>query len=86
MIEAAQFYETESTGLGIDFFDDVQRVIDSVRDQPKLGVSIDEHLRRALLLRFPYSLIYSEEAGSILIVAVAHQRRRPDYWRERIDR
>ena len=86
MVEASQFYEAESADLGFEFLDDVQRVIDSLREHPKLGQPVGRNLRRALLRRFPFSLIYSEEANEILVVAVAHQRRRPDYWRGRARR
>ena len=83
MTEASQFYEAGSAGLGFKFLDDVQHVIDGLKEHPKLGQPIGRGLRRALLRRFPFSLIYSEEPGAILIIAVAHQRRRPEYWLER---
>jgi plasmid stabilization system protein ParE len=86
MTEASHFCEAGSAGLGFEFLDDVQRVIDSLREHPKLGQLVTRGLRRALLRRFPFSLIYSEEPGAILIVAVAHQRRRPEYWLERTRR
>jgi toxin ParE1/3/4 len=86
MTEASQFYEAASTGLGADFLDDVQRAVDAVRESPLLGPGVGGKFRRVLLHRFPFSIIYSIEADAILIVAVAHQRRRPDYWRDRLDR
>ena len=86
MTEASLTYEAASSNLGDDFLDDVQRVIDAVRESPSLGPGVGGKLRRALLHRFPFSLIYSVEPDAILIVAVAHQRRRPDYWRNRLDR
>lgn len=84
MIDAALFYEARSEGLGFEFLDGVQRVIDLVRERPKLGQSVSGGFRRAVLRRFPFSLIYSEEPTEIVIVAVAHQKRRPSYWRERL--
>jgi len=86
MTEAAKFYEEQAHGLGAEFLDDVQNAIDRLRANPMLGQIVLGELRRSLLSRFPYSLIYSIEPDNILIVAVAHQRRRPNYWRERIDR
>ena len=64
----------------------VQRVVDSLREYPDLGHRVDRNLRRMLLHRFPFSLIYSVEADAILIVAVAHCGRRPGYWQNRVDR
>ncbi len=84
MTEAAAFYESASSGLGNEFLDEVQRVIDLVCEHPELGRSIEPRLRQALLHRFPFSLIYTIEVEEILIVAVAHQRRHPGYWRDRI--
>ncbi|MBI2994132.1 MAG: type II toxin-antitoxin system RelE/ParE family toxin [Gammaproteobacteria bacterium] len=83
MTEAARFYERETEGLGADFLDDVQRAIDRLRDNPRLGLTITTELRRSLLSRFPFSVIYAVEPEGLLIVAVAHQRRRPGYWRGR---
>jgi plasmid stabilization system protein ParE len=84
MTEASIFYEAATSGLSAEFLDEVQRVIDIIREHPELGRSIDQGLRQILLHRFPFSLVYSVEVDTILIVAVAHQRRRPDYWRNRI--
>jgi plasmid stabilization system protein ParE len=86
MVEASHFYEAESSGLGDEFLDDVQRVIDSLREHPKLGQQVGRKFRLALLRRFPFSLFNSEEPDGILVVAVAHQRRRPGYWRGRAGR
>jgi plasmid stabilization system protein ParE len=83
MTEASAFYEAASFGLGAEFLDEIQRVIEIVREHPHLGRSIDREFRQVLLHRFPFSLIYSIEIEAILIIAVAHQRRRPGYWRER---
>jgi toxin ParE1/3/4 len=84
MTQASVFYEATTSGLGVDFLDEVQRVIDILVGHPELGQFVGRGLKRALLHRFPFSLIYSVEIDAILIVAVAHQRRRPGYWRDRI--
>lgn len=63
--------------------DDVQRSIDRLREQPEVGVKLAGGLRSTLLRRFPFSLIYALESDGILIVSVAHHRRRPGYWRSR---
>jgi plasmid stabilization system protein ParE len=83
MIEAALFYEAAAESLGDDFLDDVQRAINSVRDHPDLGVAVAYGFRRILLRRFPFSIIYATEQADIVVVAVAHQRRAPDYWKSR---
>lgn len=82
MIEASLFYEAASDGLGHDFLADVQFGIDG---HPHLGHAVGGGLRKMLLHRFPFSLIYSVEADAILIIAVAHYGRLPGYWRNRVD-
>jgi hypothetical protein len=84
MTEASVFYEATTSGLGAGFLDEVQRLVKVLCEHPELGQSVNRGLRRVLLHRFPFSLIYSVESDAVLIVAVAHQRRRPDYWRDRI--
>jgi hypothetical protein len=86
MTESALFYEEQSQGLGVEFLDDVQHAIDRLRENLMLGQELLDDLRRSLLLRFPFSIIYTVKPDNLLIIAVAHQRRRPEYWRERIDR
>ena len=86
LIEAALYYESASTGLGNDFLDDVQLAIDSLREYPHAGAVIDPQLRRKLLSRFPFGLVYAVAAKEIVIVAVAHYGRRPGYWQSRVDR
>lgn len=83
MSEAAVFYESRTFGLGEDFLNDVQQVIARLRVYPKAGAEVADGLRSVLLPRFPFSLIYSLEPGELLIVSVAHHRRRPGYWRTR---
>lgn len=84
MTEASVFYEAATSGLGAGFLGEVQRVVNILREHPELGQPVGRGLRRALLHRFPFSLIYSVEVDAVLIVAVAHQRRRPEYWKNRI--
>ena len=84
MTDASVFYEAATSGLGAGFLDEIQRVVNILCDHPELGQPVGRGLRRALLHRFPFSIIYSVEIDALLIVAVAHQRRQPDYWRNRI--
>ena len=86
MTEASLFYEAASDGLGSDFLTDVQIGINNLLEHPHLGQPVGGGMRRMLLHRFPFSLIYSIESDAILIIAVAHYGRRPGYWRDRVDR
>lgn len=83
MTESAIFYEGKSVGLGSEFLNDVERSIQKICDNPLLGHKETERIRRLILVRFPYSIFYLEEDGEILILSVAHQKRRPGYWKNR---
>ena len=80
---ASEFYLDVSADLGQDFLDELQRIIDLLRRQPELGRLVSRGLRALPLHRFPFSVIYASEPDRIVIVAVAHQNRRPGYWRGR---
>ena len=84
MTQAALYYEAASSRLGRDFLDDVQKAIDRLRNFPQVGELVDSDLRRTLLHRFPFSIIYSQEENEIVVVAIAHHGRKPRYWHSRI--
>lgn len=86
IVETAAYYEGEVPGLGESFIAEVERVVEVLCDQPNIGQRVGEELRRIVLARFPYSLIYSVESELVWVVAVAHHRRRPGYWQQRNDR
>jgi plasmid stabilization system protein ParE len=81
--DAAAYYEASVPGLGDAFLDDVERAIATVRESPRIGVPTQRIFRKMILHRFPFSIVYVERDEEIVIVAVAHQRRRPGYWRRR---
>lgn len=77
---ATHFYNQAAEGLGADFLQDVERTLARVAAAPEMGVQTPRGARRLLLARFPYALIYRLEASQVLILAVGHQRRHPDFW------
>ena len=83
MTEAALFYEQRLAGLGYEFLDELERCAARIVAFPESGQHCYEHFRRAIVARFPFSVVYEILPDGILIVAVAHQRRRPGYWRQR---
>ena len=85
-IEAAAFYELQIPGLGQRFGADVRRALETLLAHPEIGVAVDDDLRKFVLQRFPFSLIYSLSPDVLRVEVVAHQSRRPDYWRSRVDR
>jgi toxin ParE1/3/4 len=85
-IESAAYYELQVAGLGQRFGADVRRALDILLAHPEIGVAVDDDLRKFVLQRFPFSLIYSLPPDVLRVEVVAHQSRRPDYWRSRVDR
>lgn len=80
------WYEKRAVNLGIKFLNEVDQAIDAVRKDPEIWPFQDEdrEIRRYLVHRFPYGLIYRISDHKIQIIAVMHLRRHPDYWRGRI--
>jgi len=83
MVVAAAGYEAHTSGLGGEFIAEVERATRILVLYPKLGHRFSRRIRRVLVRRFPYGLLYRIEADSLRIVAVAHLRRRPGFWRHR---
>ncbi|CAN5472528.1 type II toxin-antitoxin system RelE/ParE family toxin [soil metagenome] len=80
---ATEFYRVERPTLAREFAGELERAVEFVRVNPEAGTPIRGAIRRWLIRRFPYSIIYREEENRIYILAVAHQRRRPEYWSDR---
>lgn len=81
--EAAIYLDNESIGLGDLFLDDVQEALDLLVFSPKISPVIQKNVRQNVLGMFPYYLIYTIVDFEVRILAVAHQRRRPFYWKYR---
>jgi plasmid stabilization system protein ParE len=82
--EAAAFYESRRSGLGVAFTLEVEAAIDRMRQNPTAWRVIEQDVRRCLTHTFPYGVLYTVEQESILIVAVMHLHRQPVYWRNRL--
>ena len=83
--EGIRWYEQKRAGLGGEFYDAVVRAVDLIREQPAIGLTLEnpaEH-RQFLVDRFPYKVVYRERVDDVYIVAIAHSSRRPGYWRNR---
>jgi hypothetical protein len=80
---AASYLDERSAGLGVELLHDVERTASLAHEFTSIGRPIDPIHRQLPLQRFSYYLAYRVSAGTTLIVAVAHNRRRPGYWRTR---
>ena|SRR6267154_3551567 len=75
--------ESRASGLGVDLVSEVERVVALLCDLPDIGERLDERRRRFPLQRFPYGIIYRVAGETLRILAIAHRRQRPGYWRSR---
>ena len=78
--EAAQYYERDSPGLGAAFVTEVERCTAAILEHPEAGPIVTGAIRRRLLRRFPYGLLYRIRPEQIRILAVMNLKRRPGYW------
>lgn len=84
MNEAAIFYETHSRGLGRAFLSAIEKGTADIAHQPTAYPVQQSSIRRHLVRRFPYGILYREEEEQVVIIAVMHLHRAPDYWRHRV--
>ena len=84
MNDAAQYYERESPGLGATFLAEVERCTAAILEHPQAGPIVSGRIRRRLLRRFPYALLYRVRPEQVRILAVMNLKRRPGYWVGRI--
>lgn len=81
--DAFLWYEDQVVGLGYSFLAAISDAVSLIRSHPDGFPIVRGSLRRCLLNRFPYGLVYSVENGEIVVAAVAHTRRYPAYWEEK---
>jgi len=82
--EAADFYDAEDPGLGLAFLDAAERAFEQIQAFPESSPISLAPVRTKVLSAFPFSVIYWVTDDEVIIVlALAHHRRRPEYWRGR---
>jgi hypothetical protein len=82
--EIVDYYDGVEDSLGDEFFSELQNAITRVLRLPDAWQMVWPSARRCLLSRFPYQLVYQERPDGILIVAVMHLHREPNYWVDRL--
>jgi toxin ParE1/3/4 len=83
LIEAAQFYSRRVPGLGADFLDTVDAAIEEILSSPHRWRMVEGDVRRYLLPRFPFAILYRILPDHLRVLAIKHHSRKPDYWQER---
>jgi len=82
--DVAVWYENQQKGLGFDFLDEFENSINIIENNPKLYPVIYKKVRRALMNRFPYAILYLIQTSGTVVFAVFHTSRNPKTWKSRI--
>jgi plasmid stabilization system protein ParE len=83
LIEAIQWYDERDPEMGDDFLRRVYQRIASLEENPRLYPIIHRQMRRALVRRFPFQILYEIESEEIIIYAIYHSARDPEAWKRR---
>jgi hypothetical protein len=90
MAEASRWYDAQRSGLGLTFLRSVGQIISRIEATPQTGSPVPgvaaADIRRVLIRRFPYDVVYIELPDRAQVLAIAHHRRRPRFWVGRIPR
>ncbi|MCB9895616.1 MAG: type II toxin-antitoxin system RelE/ParE family toxin [Planctomycetes bacterium] len=84
LAEIREWYDAEFSGLGDEFLSAFAQTTSHIRTFPRAGRIVYREYRCAKVRRFPYLVFYIADAESVVIVAVIHQHRDPDVWKDRV--
>lgn len=82
--EAARFYESRRPGLGPEFRKAIAETLLRIVAAPALHRVIRSGVRRCLVRKFPYAVLYHFDGETVLVVVITHLQRKPDWWRQRV--
>jgi len=82
--DAVKYYNLQVQGLGSRYKSEVKSTIKRVAVFPTAFIEVKPEIRRCIMHKFPYNIYYSIQDNIILILAIAHQHRKPDYWIDRV--
>ena len=83
MMQAAVFYETQQQDLGKRFLGVIQASLNNIQINPSLYPVIYLDVRRCITKTFPFNVLFRINKNQIIIVAIMHQSKNPDYWKRR---
>jgi plasmid stabilization system protein ParE len=84
LTDAVRYYDGKAFGLGDRFLAEVKTASRTIERYPEIARVIESGVRAKPLFSFPYTLMYVVDPDELVIVAVAHQSRRPGYWSDRL--
>ncbi|HBC88616.1 MAG TPA: type II toxin-antitoxin system RelE/ParE family toxin [Lentisphaeria bacterium] len=78
------YFEHIYPGLGLDLEREIKEDVFKIAENPEIWSLRDDGTRRFSTKRFPYQIVYSIHEDFIWIIAIAHHKRFPEYWKERL--
>lgn len=85
LLAAAEYYENLEPGLGSAFATEIETALNNILNFPAAWPVVDSGIRRCQTVKFPFGLLYDIVQDQIVILAVMHLSRSPDYWKIRRD-
>jgi toxin ParE1/3/4 len=82
--KADDWYLSHSFDASVAFLSDVNGALEGISEAPRRWPKYLHGTRRFILQRFPFSIVYLDDPQIVTIVAVAHSKRKPGYWKDRI--
>ena len=87
---ASAWYDDQRSGLGDDFLAEIKSAYELIQDKPDFIPRLEHYhgphlLRRCLLHRFPYQVVVACGDKETVVIAIAHNRRKPFYWLDRVN-
>jgi toxin ParE1/3/4 len=79
-----QFYEDKQEGLGRELKLEIKAALARIQQHPRAFAADRRKVRRCALRRFPFSIAFRDETDLIWVLALAHHRRKPNYWQIRL--
>lgn len=83
LLDALSYYESKAQRLGLDFVKEVRASIERIKRFPESYAKRSDGTQRCLINRFPYLVVYLYQSHHVWIVAIAHCKRKPLYWKDR---
>lgn len=82
-VEAVRYYRDISPELGVRFFDEIERLIRDIGENPDRFSFFHAPIKRHFSTRFPYAVLFVKELDRLHILAIMHMKRRPGFWKNR---
>ena len=79
----ARWYRERNPDAAEAFLTEFDRALRRIAEAPERWPVVEAGWRRFVLRRFSFSIVYRVQSGQVEVLAVAHGRRRPGYWRDR---